>query len=162
MPGIKAFWVKAPIEHYLAAHGAAAAKPTKYADRHKGLASALLNTAMERYQMVLERSLPRLTVPEWCAVFDACDGVQWESTRLHLAWAHMLDAAGLGGKWGIDQEALAQHLRQLPYASQVAVVDASERFWKRAVPPDAAGWRPVIATIVGARAIAEEGISRGT
>ena len=58
---------------------------------------------------------------------DAGDGL-----GVRMAWAEISDADrldGLGKKWGIDAEALAQRLRAMSAGAQVAVAEVVQRFW---------------------------------
>jgi hypothetical protein len=94
--------------------------------------SGRLATIVLRYAEALKRSCPTLTVAEWSAIVDACNGLFMGSDAGAPAfiWAEIADADGIGEKWGIDQEGLAQRLRKLPYAAQVAVAEVVEQFWR--------------------------------
>lgn len=98
--------------------------------------SGIVNTAADRYQEILRRSVPVLTEAEWMACADALNGV-WlsgEIAYLSAVWTEIADADrlnGLGAKWGVDAQALAVRVGGLPYAAVVALVDIVERLWLR-------------------------------
>jgi len=105
--------------------------------------SGLLNTVAARYAEVCRRHCPTLTMAEWCACMDALNGVWMQATsaheasRLTVVWAEVYDADrlnGLGAKWGCDAKALAERIREMDYATTVALVDAVERWWAREQP----------------------------
>jgi len=127
--------------------------------------SATITYMADRYAEICRRSMPALTLNEWLLICDAMNGT--------ASWDHPLGAAtglahnvydacdlnGLGEKWQVeDWQNLAKRLADLPFASQIAVVDAAERFWATdaqpsdATPEDAhpfAHWRAAVAKIVG-------------
>jgi hypothetical protein len=87
-----------------------------------------------RYREIIRRSVPALTEAEWMACADALNGV-WLGdpvTGPPTLWMEIADADqldGLGAKWGIDAQALAQRLRDAHYAAAMAVIDVVERPW---------------------------------
>ena len=92
--------------------------------------SGRITTILQRYQEILDRSRPQFAEAEWLAIIDA-NLAHWfgdDPSELRLIWLNVADAEGLGKKWGIDQAALANKLRQLPYAAQVAVTEIIERY----------------------------------
>ncbi len=101
--------------------------------------SGMVETVCDRYAQMISDALPDLEEAQWCAICDALNGV-WmrEGHSYGFLWAEIADADrlnGLGDKWGIDAEDLAAHLRSLPLASTLAVVEVVERFWSRAEMP---------------------------
>ena len=48
---------------------------------------------------------------------------------VRYAWASVADCEGLGEKWDVDADALAQRLRTAPLAEQVSVAEVVQRFW---------------------------------
>ena len=99
--------------------------------------SGRLNEVCSRYQQIMRDATPRWTEQEWCAVCDALNGY-WMSgvsdeASLRLYWAEIEDADrlnGLGDKWGIDAQALAREIRELPMAGKIAVAEVVGRFWQ--------------------------------
>lgn len=94
--------------------------------------SGRLTTVMLRYGEILSRSCPSMSLAEWSAIMDACNGLYQGSDvgAPAFIWAEIADAEGLREKWGIDQSALSDRLRKLPYPAQVAVSEVVERFWR--------------------------------
>lgn len=124
--------------------------------------SGLINTVAARYAEVCRRHCPTLTVQEWCACFDALNGVWLQSQAseeaglLTAVWAEVYDADrldGLGDKWSIDARALAERIRDMGYAEVVALVDAVERWWARDWP-DGTSREESVRLVVGAERIA--------
>jgi hypothetical protein len=107
--------------------------------------SHALNVSVARYRAILRRSLPDLARPEWYAICDACNGL-WlasytsEDADLAIAtfWAEIADSgrlSDLGGKWGVDAQAVAKKIHDLPFAAKAAVAEVVERFWRHADDP---------------------------
>jgi len=98
--------------------------------------SGRLNTLAERYLEIVRRDVPELAEAEWCALCDALDGYWMEGAPepgLRFAWASIADADrldGLGDKWGVDAQALAARVRDLPTGALVALAEVVERFWR--------------------------------
>jgi len=119
----------------------------------------------DRYGEIMRRSVPRMPLNHWLLTFDAMNGT-WLMDHPAMA-AHGLahnvhDAIRLNdaaGKWHVeDADALVRHLGEMPFAEQLAVVDACERFWaldlqtSDAEPTEAdpfAHWREPVRTLVG-------------
>lgn len=97
--------------------------------------SGRLNTVAERYLEIVRRDVPELSEAEWCVVCDALNGYWMEGAPelgLRFAWANIADADrldGLGRKWGVDAQALAVRIRDLPMGALVALAEVVERFW---------------------------------
>jgi hypothetical protein len=94
--------------------------------------SGRLTAVVLRYGDIMRRSCPPLSLAEWSAIMDACNGLCMggDTSAPAFIWAEIADAAGVGEKWGVDQEGLSQRLRRLPYSGQVAVAEVVERFWR--------------------------------
>lgn len=102
---------------------------------HDDVRSGRINQVCADYIDICRDHMPTLTRAEWCAVMDATNGLhiaQSDSATRRFLWAEVADFAGLGEKWGINQEALAQSLRAMSTANLVAVVEASRVFWLHA------------------------------
>ncbi len=111
------------------------------------------------------RSLPTLTLNEWLLIFDAMAGTaSWDyplgaATGLAHNVVDGCDLNGLDEKWAVeDWRGLATQLAELPFASQIAVVDAAERFWANDAQPSEAApeddhpfahWRATVMGLVG-------------
>lgn len=135
--------------------------------------SATLTYMADRYAEICRRSLPTLTLNEWLLICDAMNGTAFWDHPLGAATglAHNVydacDLNGLGDKWQVeDWQELVKRLAELPFASQIAVVDAAERFWATdaqpsdATPEDAhpfAHWRATVQRLVGKLAETDHG-----
>ncbi len=95
-----------------------------------------INTICQRYDMIIARDCPVLTVAEWMALCEALMGPKlidlpgWENVQTF--WCEVCDAdrlGGLGEKWGIDADALAARLKEMPYAQKCSVLEVASRFW---------------------------------
>lgn len=94
--------------------------------------SGRINTVCDRYLSIVAEHGPTLRLAEWCAACDALNGA-WMSDEasIRFMWAEIADCEGLGDKWGIDQPALTERIRELPLAAKVAMMEVVERFWGR-------------------------------
>jgi len=105
--------------------------------------SGRLNAIAERYLAIVEEQRPALARQEWLAIFDVLNGAALDNVRAESdsrgmpSWAgiaiEIADADrlhGLGGKWGIDAQALARRIAGMPETARIAVVETAERFWR--------------------------------
>lgn len=94
---------------------------------------------LERYYEILRRDLPSLATNEWCYLLDLLNGHLARPDDMHLLRYVVLEEGeyGLGEKWGVDPEALAEKLRGLPYSSYVGIHDVAERYWQAVARGDA-------------------------
>ena len=127
--------------------------------------SATITYICDRYTEMCRRSLPALTLNEWLLIFDAMNGTAGWDYPLGAATglAHNVhdgcDLNGLGDKWEVPEwRGLVTRLADLPFAGQIAVVDAAERFWATDAQPSDAGpedthpfahWRATVQHLVG-------------
>jgi len=111
----------------------------------------------------VRRSLPRLTVGEWCLLWDALNGV-WlrepasmaiNSVKLEIADHITLNGADI--TWDVDKGALLDKLDALPFAGLLAIVDAVERFWATSSDRTTSHTQTAI-DIVGAQAVDLTGV----
>lgn len=139
----KSIWAGEPIDRLLS---------TRKGDNKSGA----INAAVDRYLEVCKRHTPKLSVGEWCAIFDALNGTwmldAWSPTYI---FAEVHDTEGLGDKWGIDQAELVAKLQGMSYAESVAIADATERFWASDLQPGEDGWKAPVVAIVGEKAVEE-------
>jgi len=111
--------------------------------------SGRLNAIAERYLAIVEEQRPALARQEWLAIFDVLNGAalddiraesdsrgvpSWAGIAIEIADADRLH--GLGGKWGIDAQALARRIAAMPETARIAVVETAERFWRLCRLPD--------------------------
>ncbi|NCC29908.1 MAG: hypothetical protein EOM22_17630 [Gammaproteobacteria bacterium] len=127
--------------------------------------SATITAMCDRYGEVCRRSMPTLPLASWLLIFDAMNGT-WLMDHPAMA-AHGLahnvsDSCALNdahGKWRVgNPSGLVETLAALPFAAQIAVIDACERFWaldvqtSDAEPTEAdpfAHWREPVRGLVG-------------
>ena len=98
--------------------------------------SGRINSIIVRYGGILEKDCPKLTTGEWLAIVEILNSTwrETESSRLDIArslWAEIADSGpdGIGEKWEIDVEELAQQVRRMSYAEQCAIIEVVNRFW---------------------------------
>lgn len=99
--------------------------------------SGRLATIGERYLEILKRARPELTKAEWCVILDANNGTFEGLGTAQLGpmmWANVADSIedGIGPKWGLTDEQvadLARRMQAMPHAAQVSIVEAAEQFW---------------------------------
>lgn len=93
-------------------------------------------TLLERTVPLLDREVERLDLSEneWMLVRDATNGWLAEPHTIPLLWAEVADAIahdGLDRTWGVDGAALVGKLRALSPLQALAVVDATDRWWRQ-------------------------------
>ena len=94
--------------------------------------SQLIDTAVNRYLITIDNSLPGLTDAEWCVVFDALQAtyVSEEMGVLTIGEEviEAIEEDGLDAKWGVDGDGLKWKLTGLTYAEQQAIGEMVEAF----------------------------------
>ena len=130
--------------------------------------SSLISAFAERYHEICRRSMPALTLREWLLILDAMNGV-WTQDQCVLAasgLAHQVSDACtqdlMHERHGLSEpeaRALVDTLAHLPFAGQIAVIDACERLRSQHVQPDReaerteadpfAHWREPVSSLVG-------------
>ena len=100
--------------------------------------SARVNQVCADYIECIQHAMPELPRAEWCAIFDALNGL-WiepgEASTRRLLWAEIADCEGLGEKWGIDQTALYTRVRAMTVPELIAVCEATRAFWLHCQQP---------------------------
>lgn len=98
--------------------------------------SGRLNTIVARYGGILAEDCPGLAMAEWSALCDVLNGT-WLLAEsgggmdpARYIWADLLDAEGVGEKLAIDARNLAERIRAMRYAEQVAICEIVTRFWR--------------------------------
>ena len=107
--------------------------------------SGRLNQIVSRYDGLIRRAMPELSRGEWCAIFDANNGVfpAFENANeqsFAMVWANVADA-GLDEKWKIKTPKLVDKLRQLEPAQKIAVIEAIQSFWEHNEKSDDAAFK---------------------
>jgi len=111
----------------------------KRADVEQGNVSGVVNKALDRYFALLERARMEfrgaLSSNECALILDATNGTMFADTfSLSHLWAEIQDACRLDQldkKWDVDGAALVEAIRSSGMIGQAALIDASERWWRR-------------------------------
>ena len=96
--------------------------------------SALINTAVERYMMLLKTHRPRLSKNEWYLIFDSMNGLvtdepaELAASGVWLSVRDSIDLDGLAQKWEVDGEALVQKIQAMTKAELLSIVDVVEQW----------------------------------
>ncbi|MCP5458759.1 MAG: hypothetical protein H6971_03890 [Gammaproteobacteria bacterium] len=90
----------------------------------------VVNTVADRYQEIVQRSRPLLTLAEWAWIIAALHHRPTDDGAPALAglWADIQDTLEETGESAVDVPTLVGKLRNLSYPETVAVVDVVERF----------------------------------
>lgn len=115
--------------------------------------SGALNRSLDRYFALLARSLAewrsQISDAECALILDATNGTMFADTfSLSHLWAEIQDAISLGGldrKWEIDGPALVEKIQASGMIGQAALVDASERWWRRVANGEQPAWSEMLA-----------------
>jgi hypothetical protein len=108
-------------------------------------ATHVLNRMASRYAVIIRHSLPRLSLGEWALIFDALNGTllpgdaatPWMAGMLHAEIEDAIALDALAEKWDVtDPAAFVARLSGLSVAEEMAVFEATERFWARAPGAD--------------------------
>lgn len=105
----------------------------------QGNVSGVVNKALDRYFALLARSRAelrnQLSENECALILDATNGTMFADTfSLGHLWAEIADACDLDGldrKWKVDGLALVEKVQASGMIGQAALIDASERWWRR-------------------------------
>lgn len=87
-----------------------------------------------RYYAVLDDTLRELGLSEgeWNYFRSILNGTLLDERTYQYLWAEVADGdAGAALEHGVDQDELAQRVRNWPAAYRMAVVDAVERWWRQ-------------------------------
>lgn len=104
-----------------------------------GNVSGVANKALDRYFALLARARAelrsQLSDNECALILDATNGTMFSDTfSLSHLWAEIADAVSLDGldqKWEVDGDALVAKIQASGMIGQAALIDASERWWRR-------------------------------
>lgn len=115
--------------------------------------SGALNKSLDRYFALLARSLAewrsQLSNAECALILDATNGTMFADTfSLSHLWAEIADAVSLDGldrKWSVDGQALVEKIRASGMIGQAALIDASERWWRRVASGEQPTWSEMLA-----------------
>ena len=95
--------------------------------------SHTLETAVDRYLTVIEYSLPKFSVAEWCVIFDALNSIWLSHETSILAVcdevAEAIDLDGLDVKWKIDGDRFKARLATCDAAEKHAIVEVTQLFY---------------------------------
>ncbi len=115
--------------------------------------SGALARILERYFALLSRSRSelrnQLSKEECALVLDATNGSAFVDTvSLGMLWAEIEDAVSLDHldrKWQVDGPGLVAKIRGSGILGQVALIDASERWWRRVAAGEQPGFAELLA-----------------
>lgn len=118
-----------------------------------GNVSGALARCLDRYFALLARSLAewrnQLSDNECALILDATNGTAFADTfSLSHLWAEIADAVNLDGldrKWSVDGQALVDKLQASGMIGQAALIDASERWWRRVANGEQPAWSEMLA-----------------
>lgn len=104
-----------------------------------GNVSGVVNKALDRYFALLARARAelrsQLSDNECALILDATNGTMFANTfSISHLWAEIADACDmdqLDRKWQIDGGALVAKIQTSGMIGQAALIDASERWWRR-------------------------------
>lgn len=107
--------------------------------RSEGNLSGTINRSLDRYFAILARSVAelrnQLSTDECALILDATNGSMFSDTiSIGMLWHEIEDACrldGLDAKWNVDGSALVEKIRNSGAVGQLALIDASERWWLR-------------------------------
>jgi len=107
--------------------------------RDEGNLSGTFGKSLDRYFALISRSLAQwreqLSDAECALILEATNGTAFADTfSLAHLWAEIDDAISmdrLDAKWEIDGPALVEKIRSSGVLGQTALIDASERWWRR-------------------------------
>lgn len=94
--------------------------------------SGRINQVAADYRSIIREETPTFSPAEWQAIADVLNGTfVADEASLRLVWASIADSGedGIGEKWGIDIDALAQRVRRLSLAQLIALREVVARFW---------------------------------
>lgn len=94
--------------------------------------SGRINQVAADYRILIREATPEFDASEWQAIADVLNGsFVADEAGLKLIWASIADSAedGIGEKWGVDVEALAQRVRALKLPQLIAMREVVARFW---------------------------------
>src|SRR3990172_545955 len=110
--------------------------------------SGAVNKALERYEAILDRGrshlLEVLSEDEVALIFDVLNGVMFADTiSILLVWREVADGIKLDEldkKWSVDGKVLVEKMQMFNYATNAALVDASERWGNFVASGNHPGW----------------------
>jgi len=121
-----------------------------------GALGGIVQRDLGRYYHAIDEALAGirarlgLTRPEAMLIVAACNGVLWTETTAGLVWSRVADAIALQP---LDHapaargEQLVARLRALAPFERLALVDAIERFWRRADPEREQDWAALLVEV---------------
>lgn len=93
--------------------------------------SGRINQVCADYHAMIADAAPVLSPSQWCGIVDALNGTLIDDITLRHLWAEIADSAadGLGEKWGVDINALAQTVRCYSLTQLIALREIVRRYW---------------------------------
>ena len=100
-----------------------------------GSVSGCVNVLADRYQEIVKRCTPKLTLGEWCLIFDSLNGYmssQSSSIAIQGIEWNIRDSIAmekLDKKWKVNGDELMKKIVNFDAAKRVAIIDAAEKWW---------------------------------
>lgn len=97
--------------------------------------SATITAMVVRYAEIIRQHTPELTTEEWMLIADSLNGYWLHEEPRQAANGLPLEVAdndrlnGAGQRFGVDGQALAARISQMPLVERIALMDVAERFW---------------------------------
>lgn len=111
--------------------------------------SSRIADIIERYALMIGKSLPDLSDDEWLAICDCQSGSMESTGTLAIIEQNIVDIADdLGCTWGVDANYLAHKIHNMPMVQKMAIAEFVDRFlnWPE-MTNDAICWGDVIRRI---------------
>lgn len=94
--------------------------------------SGRVTDIIDRYAVMIAESLPDLSDDEWLSICDCYAGVIDSTSGIHMIPSVIFnEASNLESRWDVDAKLLAERIREMSFAEQVAIAEFLDRFWMR-------------------------------
>ena len=94
--------------------------------------SETMETAVGRYLDLISKNCPDFSDAEWCLVFDALAGLQFDEPSDRAAIGQevqeAIDIDSLHEKWNVDADEIKEKLTALTYTEKQVVAEMTEMF----------------------------------
>ncbi|AOD16781.1 hypothetical protein VB151_09435 [Xanthomonas fragariae] len=92
--------------------------------------SGRINQVAADYRQLIAALVPSFSGPQWQLLADVLDDGALDESGLKFAWASVADSAedGMGEKWDVDVDDLAQRVRALSAPQLIALREVIARY----------------------------------
>ena len=97
--------------------------------------SRVVDSALERYELLVRKNLPKLEVGEWRVVLEAIGGVRFETSLIGSSVDMVVEFIDCACEeadekdFAVDLESFKAKLKRLNLAKRIALVDQVEKIW---------------------------------